>query len=181
MHKFMRNCLTAGVLAFGLAACGDDVTITQPPAPPAVPNITSFSVAPAAVTLTAGQTVQASYNLQLAPTLTGTVAWISGTTTVATVDASGKITAVAPGTAVITATATSGGQTSSATIGVTVVAAPTPAPASISIASVTQGLLTLPVNLSNVNGQIEINLNFNPGGQLIDSVVSYIGTKRAAV
>jgi hypothetical protein len=181
MHKFMRNCLTAGVLAFGLAACGDDVTITQPPAPPAVPNITSFSVAPAAVTLTAGQTVQASYNLQLAPTLTGTVAWISGTTTVATVDASGKITAVAPGTAVITATATSGGQTSSATIGVTVVAAPTPAPAQISIASVTQGLLTLPVNLSNVNGQIEINLNFNPGGQLIDSVVSYIGTKRAAV
>jgi len=181
MHKFMRNCLTAGVLAFGLAACGDDVTITQPPAPPAVPNITSFSVAPAAVTLTAGQTVQASYNLQLAPTLTGTVAWISGTTTVATVDASGKITAVAPGTAVITATATSGGQTSAATIGVTVVAAPTPAPASISIASVTQGLLTLPVNLSNVAGQIEINLNFNPGGQLIDSVVSYIGNKRAAV
>lgn len=181
MHKFMRNCLTAGVLAFGLAACGDDVTITQPPAPPAVPNITTFSVAPAAVTLTAGQTVQASYNLQLAPTLTGTVAWISGTTTVATVDASGKITAVAPGTAVITATATSGGQTSSATIGVTVVAAPAPSPPSISIASVTQGLLTLPVNLSNVNGQIEINLNFSPGGQLVDSVVSYIGTKRAAV
>jgi hypothetical protein len=181
MHKFMRNCLTAGVLAFGLAACGDDVTITQPPAPPAVPNITSFSVAPAAVTLTTGQTVQASYNLQLAPTLTGTVAWISGTTTVATVDASGKITAFAPGTAVITATATSGGQTSSATIGVTVVAAPAPSPPSISIASVTQGLLTLPVNLSNVNGQIEINLNFSPGGQLVDSVVSYIGTKRAAV
>ena len=34
MHKFMRNCLTASVLAIGLAACGDDVTVTQPPAPP---------------------------------------------------------------------------------------------------------------------------------------------------
>ena len=178
MHKFMRNCLTASVLAFGLAACGDDVTVTQPPAPPAVPNITSFSVAPAAVTLVPGQTVQTSYNLQLAPGLTGTVGYVSSATTVATISASGLISAVAPGSTVITATATSGGQTSVATIGVTVNPI---SPASISIASVTQGLLTLPVNLSNVNGQIEINLNFNPGGQLIDSVVSYIGTKRAAV
>lgn len=178
MHKFMRNCLTASVLAFGLAACGDDVTVTQPPAPPAVPNITSFTVAPAAVTLVPGQTVQTSYNLQLAPSLTGTVAYVSSATTVATINGTGLITAVAPGSTVITATATSGGQTSVATIGVTVNAV---APASISIASVTQGLLTLPVNLSNVNGQIEINVNFNPGGQLIDSVVSYIGTKRAAV
>lgn len=178
MNKFLRNCMTAGVLAFGLAACGDDVTVTQPPAPPAVPNITSFTVAPGSVSLVAGQFAQASYNLQLAPGLTGTVAWVSGTTTVATVDQTGKITAVAPGTSVVTATATSGGQTSVATIGVTVGAV---TPAAISIASVTQGLLTLPVNLSNVNGQIEINLNFNPGGQLIDSVVSYIGSKRAAV
>ncbi len=269
MNKFLRNCMTAGVFALGLAACGDDVTVTQPPAPPAVPNITSFSVAPAAVTLTVGQVVQASYNLQLAPGLTGTVAYISGTSSVATIDATGKITAVAVGTSVVTATATSGGQTSVATIGVTVIAAPVVdaiqdftvsptsvtmiagtttqasynlqlapglsgavawgpstvpgvatinasgvitavapgttsipvtatsagqtstvtigvtvvavTPASISIASVTQGLLTLPVNLSNVNGQIEINLNFDPGGQQIDSVVSYIGTKRAAV
>ncbi|MBK7596176.1 MAG: Ig-like domain-containing protein [Gemmatimonadetes bacterium] len=178
MHKFMRNCLTASVLAIGLAACGDDVTVTQPPAPPAVPNITSFSVAPAAVTLVPGQTVQTSYNLQLAPSLTGTVAYVSSATTVATISGSGLITAVAPGSTVITATATSGGQTSVATIGVTVNPV---SPASISIASVTQGLLTLPVNLSNVNGQIEINVNFNPGGQLIDSVVSYIGSKRAAV
>ena len=63
MHKFMRNCLTASVLAIGLAACGDDVTVTQPPAPPAVPNITSFSVAPAAGALVPGQTVQTSDNL----------------------------------------------------------------------------------------------------------------------
>lgn len=180
MFNFYRKTLVVSVLALGLAACGDDVTITEPtPIPPTpVPNITSFTVAPSAVTLVAGQTVQVGTTLQLAPGLTGTVAFISGTTTVATVSASGLITAVAPGSAVITATATSGGQTSVATVGVTVVPV---SPASISIASVTQGLLTLPVNLSNVNGQIEINLNFDPGGQLIDSVVSYIGNKRAAV
>lgn len=178
MHKFLRKTMAATVFALGLAACGDDVTVTPPPETPETPNITSFSVGPATVTLQVGQTAQASYNLQTKPGVNGTVAWVSSAPAVATVSAAGVITAVAPGNASITGTATAGGQTAAGTIGVTVGAI---TPASVSIQSITAGLLTLPVNLSNVAGQIEINLNFNPGNQIIDSVVTYIGTKRAAV
>src|SRR5690606_18842557 len=97
MLKNYRKFLTAGVLAFGLAACGDDVTITEPappPPPPETPNIVSFSVAPTNATIAVGQTVQASYNLQTKAGVAGTVAFASGNAAVASVDpATGLITA----------------------------------------------------------------------------------------
>ena len=34
MNKFTRFTLFAGLLAFGLAACGDDVQVVQPDPPP---------------------------------------------------------------------------------------------------------------------------------------------------
>jgi hypothetical protein len=181
MLKNYRKFLTAGVLAFGLAACGDDVTITEPappPPPPETPNIVSFSVAPTNATIAVGQTVQASYNLQTKAGVAGTVAFASANGAVASVDAAtGLITAVSNGTALITATATAGGQTATAQIGITVRQLQ---PAQISIQSVTQFANTVPVPLNNVNGQIEVNMNFNPGEQIVDSVNVFIGAKRAA-
>jgi len=181
MLKNYRKYLTAGVLAFGLAACGDDVTITEPappPPPPETPNIVSFSVAPTNATIAVGQTVQASYNLQTKAGVAGTVAFASANAAVATVNpTSGLITAVSNGTALISATATAGGQTAVAQIGITV---RNLLPAQISIQSVTQFANTVPVPLNNVNGQIEVNMNFNPGEQTVDSVNVFIGSKRAA-
>jgi hypothetical protein len=181
MLKNYRKFLTAGVLAFGLAACGDDVTITEPappPPPPETPNIVSFSVAPTNATIAVGQTVQASYNLQTKAGVAGTVAFASGNAGVASVDpATGLITAVSNGTALISATATAGGQTATAQIGITVRQLQ---PAQISIQSVTQFANTVPVPLNNVAGQIEVNMNFNPGEQTVDSVNVFIGSKRAA-
>jgi hypothetical protein len=181
MLKNYRKYLTAGVLAFGLAACGDDVTITEPappPPPPETPNIVSFSVAPTNATIAVGQTVQASYNLQTKAGVAGTVAFASANAAVATVNpTSGLITAVTNGTALISATATAGGQTAVAQIGITV---RNLLPAQISIQSVTQFANTVPVPLNNVNGQIEVNMNFNPGEQTVDSVNVFIGSRRAA-
>ncbi len=181
MLKNYRKFLTAGVLAFGLAACGDDVTITEPappPPPPETPNIVSFSVAPTNATIAVGQTVQASYNLQTKAGVAGTVAFATANGAVASVDpATGLITAVSNGTALITATATAGGQTATAQIGITVRQLQ---PAQISIQSVTQFANTVPVPLNNVQGQIEINMNFDPGEQTVDSVNVFIGAKRAA-
>lgn len=181
MLKNYRKFLTAGVLAFGLAACGDDVTITEPappPPPPETPNIVSFSVAPTNATIAVGQTVQASYNLQTKAGVAGTVAFASANAGVASVDAAtGLITAVSNGTALITATATAGGQTATAQIGITVRQLQ---PAQVSIQSVTQFANTVPVPLNNVQGQIEVNMNFNPGEQTVDSVNVFIGAKRAA-
>lgn len=180
MRSFYRNFVMAGVLSLGLAACGDDVTIPvtpPPPPPPETPNITSFSVAPTSATIAPGTFVQASATLITKPGVTGTVSWESSNPAVATVDNTGLITAVTQGATVVTATATAGGQTATASVGVTVRPIQ---PAQVSIKSITTGLTNLPVNVSNVFGQIEITLNFDPGEQIVDSVAVFIGNKRAA-
>jgi hypothetical protein len=178
MLKLYRNVLMGSVLALGLAACGDDLTITDPGPGTGNPNIVSFSVNPTNAVLAAGTFVQAGANLVTATGVTGTVAWSTSNAAVADVDATGKITAVSNGTAVITATATAGGQTATAQIGVTVRNIQA---AQISIQSVTQGGTNMPVNISNVGGQIEITLNFDPGEQSVDSVAVFVGNKRAAM
>lgn len=180
MLKLYRNFLMAGVVSLGLAACGDDLTITEPPpAPPPVetPNITTFTVSPTSATIAPGTFVQASATLITKPGVTGAVTWNSSNPAVATVDASGRIDALTQGTTVVTATATAGGQTATAAIGVTVRPIQ---PAQVSIQSITTGLTNLPVNVGNVFGQIEITLNFDPGEQIVDSVAVFIGNKRAA-
>lgn len=180
MLKHYRNFMMAGVLALGLAACGDDLTITEPPAPPPppeVPNITTFSVSPTSATIAPGTFVQASATLITKPGVTGTVSWVSSNPAVASVDGTGRIDALTQGTTVVTATATAGGQTATAAVGVTVRPI---VPAQVSIKSITTGLTNLPVNVGNVFGQIEITLNFNPGEQIVDSVAVFIGNKRAA-
>ncbi|MEO8478812.1 MAG: Ig-like domain-containing protein [Gemmatimonadota bacterium] len=177
MLKNYRKFLMAGIVTLGLAACGDDLTITDPGTPPGSPNITSFTVSPTSATVAPGTFVQASANLITIAGVTGSVSWGSSNTGVATVDGTGRIDAVSEGTAVITATATAGGQTATAAIGVTVRPIQ---PAQISIQSVTTGDFGTPVNISNVMGQIEINMNFNPGEELVDSVAVFIGNKRAA-
>lgn len=177
MLKLYRNYLMAGVVALGLAACGDDLTITDPPPPPPTQNITSFTVSPTSATIAPGTFVQASATLVTAEGVSGSVAWTSSNPAVATVDASGRIDALAEGTTVVTATATAGGQTATAAVGVTVRPIQ---PAQISIQSVTTGATDIPVNISNVAGQIEINMNFNPGEELVDSIAVFIGSKRAA-
>jgi hypothetical protein len=180
MLKLYRNFLMAGVVSLGLAACGDDLTITEPPPspPPAeVPNITTFSVSPTSATVAPGTFVQASATLITKPGVTGTVTWNSSNPAVATVDGTGRIDALTQGTTVVTATATAGTQTATAAIGVTV--RPIQA-AQVSIKSITTGLTNLPVNIGNVAGQIEVTLNFDPGEQIVDSVAVFIGNKRAA-
>lgn len=264
MLKFYRNVLAAGVVTLGLAACGDDVTVQDPPTPPppgvtsvvvapsnqvmtvgqnvvfaaavtadagvattvnwtssaptiatvdgtgkvtavapgtttiiatstadagkkgiasvtvnALPSgIVSFGVSPTTSTIAPGQVVQASAQLVTVPGQTGTVTWASTNPAVATVNATtGAITGVAAGTTTIRATATVGTSTATADIGLTVRPI---VPATLSINSITAGLLTLPVVLTNVAGQIEVNMNFAPGEQTVDSINVFIGNKRAA-
>ncbi|WP_428277733.1 serine hydrolase [Candidatus Palauibacter sp.] len=89
------------------AACGDSTT--EPPPDP--PRATTISVSPATVDLAAlGATVQLSAEArdQNGQLMAGVaVTWASGTAAVATVDASGLVTAVANGSATITASAES--------------------------------------------------------------------------
>ena len=78
--------------------------------------VTGVSVTPAAVTLNAGLTTQLTATVAPANATNKNVSWASGNTAVATVNASGLVTAVAPGTATITATTQDGNKTASSVI-----------------------------------------------------------------
>ena len=72
-----------------------------------VAAVTAVSVAPAAATLTIGQTLTLAANATGTGAFDGAVTFESADTSIATVDANGKVTAVAQGTAVIIAKSTS--------------------------------------------------------------------------
>ncbi|HJU75999.1 MAG TPA: Ig-like domain-containing protein [Gemmatimonadaceae bacterium] len=104
MQKLTRSLFALGVLA-GLAACGDDVSVTEPPPP--TPAVTGISVTPDAATLAVGSTAQLSAVVTTNdPSVATTVTWASSNTAVATVSATGLVTAVTAGSATITATST---------------------------------------------------------------------------
>lgn len=98
---------TVALLAMLDLSCGDGAVDPDPAPDPAVP--TTVTVSPASATLTAvGETVRfaAEVRDQNGQVMSGTaVAWTTSDASVAVVDASGLVTAVAEGTATITATA----------------------------------------------------------------------------
>ena len=109
--------LAAALLALAVGACGDGTT--DPPSPDP-PRATTVTVAPEAAEMTAlGDTVQlaATVRDQNGQAMSGvTVAWTSGDPSVATVQASGLVKAVANGTATVTAAAGSVSGTASVTV-----------------------------------------------------------------
>ena len=111
-----RPILLAGVLSLlagvVFASCSDGATTPPtptPPTPPATPTPTTVAVTPASASMDAlGATVRltAAVRDQNGQAMSGvTVTWASSATAIATVDASGLVTAVANGAAAITATA----------------------------------------------------------------------------
>lgn len=122
MRKLNRSLLLVGALALtgGLAACGDDVTVAGPSTPAG--RVSGVTVSPATASVRIGGSVQLNAGVSADSGVTSTVAWKSSDATIATVDASGKVTGVKAGTVGITATATATNGSSasgSATITVT--------------------------------------------------------------
>ena len=118
-----RIVILALIVLVGVAwasGCGDGATEPPPPEPPPPepPRPAAVTVNPATARLTAlGATVQLTTEVrdQNGQAMAGaTVTWASGSAGVATVNASGLVTAVGNGTATITATA--GGVSGSATV-----------------------------------------------------------------
>jgi len=107
--------------------------ITVTPVP-----VASVSVSPASASILSGQTVQLTATPKDAngSPLTGrVVTWATSSTTVATVSASGLVTAKAAGSATITATSEGKSGTASVTVTVAPVATVTVSPASASVAA----------------------------------------------
>lgn len=117
----------AGIVTINAAANGSKepcavqwtLTITQPVVP-----VESVSVTPETLTLKEGGTARLSAEILPKNATNQSVTWSSDNTGVASVDGGGKVTAAAPGSAVITATTNDGGYT--AECSVTVTEAPSP-------------------------------------------------------
>ena len=107
------------VLAAGLG-CGEETTAPPPPAPPPVPRPTTVTVNPSTVELTAlDATVQLTAEVrdQNGQAMAGaTLTWASSSSSVATVDASGLVTAAGNGAATVTAAAGSASGESAVTV-----------------------------------------------------------------
>lgn len=112
--------------------------------------VTGVSVAPATLSLSAGQTGQLTRTIAPSNATNQTVNWTSGNTAVATVNSSGLVTAVAPGEATITATTVSGGFTATAAVTVVIpVTGVSVAPASLTLTAGQTAQLTETVSPAN--------------------------------
>ncbi|MGH7470338.1 MAG: Ig-like domain-containing protein [Longimicrobiales bacterium] len=170
MTKRKLGILGLAVVASVLAACEGDTVIENP-----IDTVITVQVLPDTATLIIAQT------RQLAAVVNGTanqaVTW-SSNAPAATVNATGLVTAVSVGTAVITAVSQADATARDASV-INVIAAPVVPPPSIVITSITTGNTNTPVNPQNVVGQIDITaeLNVPPGAQvqrvefLLDNVV----------
>ena len=143
--RFNRFALVAGVLALGVAACGDDVQVVEPtpPAPPPPPAL-SASMAPASAEVEVGSSVVFAVNVS------GGVAgeassWScassnTGIATVSVTSAGCQATGVAAGGVTITATVSKGNETANVGSQLTVTAPPAPPAFEASIAPESQSV-----------------------------------------
>ena len=130
--RFAIPAMAIGGIVMLVLSCGDDSvgpTTLPPPAP--APVATTVTVNPGSASFTAlGETVwlTAEVRDQNGQVMTGVlVTWASSDASVATVDASGQVTAVANGAATVTATA--GSASGSAEVTVVISASPEGSPA----------------------------------------------------
>jgi len=149
------------------------ITVTALP-----PGVTAVNVTPQTISLVAGLTPAATQ------AITATAAQPSGATAatftygttnpaVATVSATGVVTAVGVGTASITVTATSAASANfSASTATAVVPVTVGAVAQVIINSLTDQGAT--IDITNVAGQFEVNLSLQPNGQTVSSVQAFV-------
>ena len=171
MPSVVRSTVLLGALALavttGLTACGDKVQVTQPQADSSVSQVTVSPPGP--VPMSVGDKVTFSAAVIGGPQLTNhAVTWTSANSAIASVDQNGVVTAVAGGTTSIIATSKANTAISGAAV-VTVGAVIQP---TVTIATINQttGAGSVPANLGNVVGQLDVTLNVDPGTQKLSEV-----------
>ena len=160
-------------------------------------GITALNVQPSTLVMGLLTTAQLSASVQQpAGAAAATITYGTTAPSIATVSTTGLVTAVAPGTAVITVTATSAANTNFAASTLTQQVPVTVSPsANVTIQTITQGPIATyysttsgaeglvtsangqvnqPVDITNVRDQIQVVLNLQPNGQRVDSVVVFI-------
>ena len=130
---------------------------------PRYTGIRSIAVSPTALSLLPGQTQGIATTLVTDPDVNRAVSYRSDNAAVATVSATGVVTAVTVGLATVTVRSVADTSVSTV-VPVTVRAARA---ASASIQAITSQGTNLPVDLTNVQGQIDVLVNLEPGERIV--------------
>jgi hypothetical protein len=156
---------TASITATSTANTNDKASVTITVTAPAVRSVV---VSPQNAIMKPGDEQAFVANVDADPGVARTVTWASSNNAVATVTAAGVVTAVAPGAATITATSTA----STSVSGAAAITVRAPIPATISVSNITQAFVagSPTVNVNNIVGSIDVNLNVDPGEQIVNSV-----------
>jgi hypothetical protein len=177
----------------GLAATTltGNINVSVTLAPPA---ITALNVSPGTLgTIALGSTQRlTSVATQPAGAPAARITYGSSAPGTATVDSTGLVTGIAPGTATITVTATApGNATFAATTLTQLISVVVNQPANVTISDIRQGPIVTgyddsgllvstnsqvdqPVDITNVKDQIQVIITLQPFGQRVDSVVAFI-------
>ena len=172
----------AGVLAIGVAACGDDVQIVEPtpPVAPPPPAVTA-SMAPASASVLIGNSVVFAVNAS-GGVAGDAASWTcassnSGIASVSVVSAGCQATGVAAGSVTITATVTKSGETVNVGAQLTVTEEATGEPAFLIIKGVMGENST---DASGLQGRVNVNLGVERGDQTLERLSVLVDGEVAA-
>ena len=160
----MRNrFLMVGLLAIGVAACGDDVQVVEPPPPP--PPQLAVTLSPSSQTIGVGGTVV--FAVSVSGGAAGEASWTCASSdpskaTVSTTSAGCQATAVAAGGVSITAAVTKGGETVNAGAGLTILE-DMAEPAFLVISSITDSN----ADDESLIGRVSVTVSVERGDQML--------------
>lgn len=161
---------TGTATGFTTATINQAVTITVSDR---APGLTSLTVQPSSLALALGATQQLTASVQGPRASAVTYTYGSSAPSIANSSATGVVTAIAPGTAVITVTASSTESGAFAATAITALVPVTVTPnAQVVITSLTDNGST--IDITNVAGQFEVNLSVQPNGQNVSSVQAWV-------
>ncbi len=164
------------------------VTVTEAPG-----GIAALTVQPTSLALALGSTAQLTAQVtQPTGAPQASITYGTSAPAIASVSSTGLVTALQPGTATITVTASSPAATGFSASSVTQLVPVTVSPsANVTIQTITQGPIKTtanddgiitsandqvnqPIDITNVRDQIQVVLNLQPNGQRVDSVVVFV-------
>jgi hypothetical protein len=173
MQRVFRFSLIGLLGVASLTACGDKVNVVGPTTNAADNQVHGVTVTPPNATMAIGDKLTFIAAVNAGPAVTDkTVTWSSSNSAVASVDATGVVTAKAAGTTSIIATSNAD-KTQAAAATVTVGAT---TPTTITVSSINQticgfgGCSSAPANLANIVGQLDVILNVDPGSAKLNEV-----------
>ncbi len=150
---------------FSNATIAQAVTITVSER---TPGLSTLNVQPSTVALALGGTQQLTASAAGPRASAATITYGTSAPAIATVSATGVITAVSAGTAVVTVTAQSAESGAFAASSITGLVAVTVSPnAQVAITGITSAQSNNPIDISNVTDQIQVNLGIQPNGQTV--------------